>query len=105
MAQIDDSIKGTLENYLAKLERAGIRVEAAYLFGSFAANAQRNESDIDIAIVSPDLTGNRYEERVRLMEFSSDIDTRIEPVPFRPENFVDEDPLAWEIKKKGILIV
>jgi hypothetical protein len=35
---------------------------------------------------------------------SSDIDWRIEPVPFKPETFVDEDPLVWEIKKEGIPI-
>jgi hypothetical protein len=32
------------------------------------------------------------------------IDSRIEPVPFRPEAFFDEDPLVWEIKKEGILV-
>lgn len=28
-------------------------------------------------------------------------DSRIEPVRFRPEQFCDEHPLVWEIKKKG----
>jgi hypothetical protein len=28
-------------------------------------------------------------------------DPRIEPVRFRPEQFCDEHPLAWEIKTKG----
>ena len=36
------------------------------------------------------------------MKLSSDIDTRIEPVPFRPDTFIDEDPLVREIKKSGI---
>lgn len=35
---------------------------------------------------------------------ASEIDDRIEPVPFRPDTFVDEDPLVWEIKKEGRLI-
>ena len=25
-------------------------------------------------------------------------------LPFRPDTFVDEDPLAWKIKKEGMLI-
>ena len=37
--------------------------------------------------------------------FVSLIDSRIEPVPFRPEDFVDEDPLVWEVKKEGIAIM
>jgi len=44
------------------------------------------------------------EERIRLMKLSATVDSRIEPVPFRPDTFVNEDPLAWEIKRKGIPI-
>ena len=29
----------------------------------------------------------------------------IAPVGFHPKDFVEEDPLAWEIKKTGIRIV
>jgi len=105
MAQKEPCINSALKLYLSKLEKAGVRVEAAYLFGSYAGNAQKKESDIDIAIISPDLSGDRYEDRIRLMKLSADIDSRIEPVPFNPKNFIDEDPLAWEIKQKGILIV
>ncbi|KJU83578.1 DNA polymerase, beta domain-containing protein [Candidatus Magnetobacterium bavaricum] len=39
------------------------------------------------------------------MLIASDIDNRIEPVPFRPEDFIDEDPLVWEIKRYGIKLV
>ncbi|GAB4419553.1 MAG: hypothetical protein OHK0032_15430 [Thermodesulfovibrionales bacterium] len=34
---------------------------------------------------------DRFEERIRLMKLASEIDTRIEPAPFRPDTFVDED--------------
>jgi len=44
-------------------------------------------------------------EWIRLMKLSVAVDSRIEPVPFRPDTFVDEDPLAWEIKRSGILIL
>jgi hypothetical protein len=54
--------------------------------------------------ISPSRSKDRFEERVRLTSLSSSIDSRIEPGPFRPETFVDEDPLAWEIKRKGIRV-
>lgn len=54
--------------------------------------------------MSPDISEDRFEERVRLASLSSSIDSRIDPVPFRPETFVYEDPLAWEIKRKGIRV-
>jgi uncharacterized protein len=57
-----------------------------------------------VAVISPGISGDRLEERIRLMKLSATIDSRIEPVPFRPDTFVDEDPLAWEIKRKGIPI-
>jgi hypothetical protein len=36
------------------------------------------------------------------MKLAGEIDSRIEPVPFCPETFVEEDPLVWEIKKTGL---
>ncbi len=38
------------------------------------------------------------------MKLSAAVNSRIEPVPFRPDTFVDEDPLVWEIKRKGLSI-
>ena len=104
MARIDAAIAATVRRFLDRLNTEGIRVEAAYIFGSFAVGRANRWSDIDIAVVSPDVSEDRFQERVRLMTLSSSIDSRIEPVPFRPETFVDEDPLAWEIKRKGIRV-
>ena len=104
MARIDASIAETIKQFLERLDLEGIRVEAAYLFGSFAEGRSNRWSDIDIAVISPDVSEDRFEERVRLTSLSSTVDSRIEPVPFRPETFVDEDPLAWEIKRKGIRV-
>lgn len=35
---------------------------------------------------------------------SYNIDAIIEPHPYHPRDFVNEDPLVWEIKKTGIEI-
>ena len=104
MARIDAAIADSVQRFLALLYAEGIRVEAAYIFGSFAEERSNRWSDIDVAVVSPDVSEDRFHERIRLTMLSSSIDSRIEPVPFRPEAFVDEDPLAWEIRRKGIRV-
>lgn len=105
MVKVNDLIIKTVKEYLYKLNKQGIHITAAYLFGSYAKGTENKWSDIDVAIISPDIGEDRFEERVRMMNLSLIIDSRLEPVPFRPEDFVDEDPLVWEIKKKGVAII
>jgi len=92
------------KEFLRQLNTLGIRIQSAYLFGSYAKGTYGNWSDIDVAVVSPDISEDRLEERIRLTKLASKIDSRIEPVPFSPSSFVDEDPLVWEIKRVGIRI-
>ena len=105
MAEINALAVELAKKFIAYLQNQGIKIDSAYLFGSFAKGTEHKWSDIDVAIISSDFSDNRFEEGVRLMILSHDIDNRIEPVPFRPETFIDEDPLAWEIKKTGYLLV
>jgi len=104
MAEIDASIMDVVKKFLDKIRESGIPVSSAYLFGSYALGKGSEWSDIDVAVISPGISDDRLEERIRLMKLSASVDSRIEPVPFRPDTFVDEDPLAWEIKRKGIPI-
>jgi predicted nucleotidyltransferase len=105
MVKVDALILELAQEFLARIREQGIKIESAYLFGSYAKGTEHEWSDIDIAVISPDFSDRRFREGVRLMKLSCDIDTRIEPMPFRPERFTDNDPLASEIKKTGYLIV
>lgn len=82
-----------------------INVEKLILFGSYAKNQQHQDSDIDIAVVSPDFTGDRIEDQLSLMRYRRKVDLRIEPVPFRPQDFVASDPFAKEIMETGQVIL
>ncbi len=57
-----------------------------------------------IELISDDFSDDRYNERLRLMKIINTTDNRIEPVPYNPEQFIETDPLVWEIKKHGIEI-
>ena len=101
MVEINNSIKQVILFFLKELDKNGIKPEKVYLFGSFGKQNQNKYSDIDIAIISPDLTDDRFNERIRLMKIAGNIDSRLEPVPFNSNTFIQEDPLVWEILKTG----
>jgi len=104
MASQLDSIIDIVRRYVAPLERNHIPVRQAILYGSFVNGRVRAESDIDVALVSEAFTGDRFEDRRRIVPLRRNIDNRIEPMPFTPTLFSDGGILIDEIKKNGIEI-
>ncbi|MCD6298914.1 MAG: nucleotidyltransferase domain-containing protein [Deltaproteobacteria bacterium] len=74
------------------------------IFGSYAKGSPKEESDIDIAIISGAFTGDRFEDRRRIVPLRRKIDSRLEPIPFRPEDFYKGGNLVDEIKRTGKVI-
>ncbi len=76
----------------------------AILYGSYANGQVREESDIDVALISQAFTGDRFEDRRRIVPLRRKIDSRIEPMPFTPAGFSKGGNLIDAIKKNGIRI-
>lgn len=97
-------IIGKLKEFHKVLEEKGIRVTKIVLYGSHATGKFHKDSDIDVAIVSPDFGRDRFEEGVKLFEIAYKIDPRIEPVPVSLESYEKDTwlPLIYEIREKGI---
>jgi predicted nucleotidyltransferase len=72
-----------------------------FLFGSYAKGNQHEDSDIDIAVVFKDFD-NCINTQTELMKLTRKIDTRIEPHPFRENEFNISNPLVNEILKYGM---
>ena len=104
MAAQPDSIIDIVKKYIAELEKHHIPVREAILYGSYANGRVREESDIDVALISEAFTGDRFEDRRRSVPLRRKIDNRIEPMPFTPAAFSDGGNLIDEIKKTGIKI-
>ena len=102
MIESQTSIIEKVRKLLDVLAAQKLRILAAYLYGSYAIGNPHRDSDIDVAIISPDFSDARIDDWVRLNVPASHIDSRMEVMGFRPEQFKDEHPLAWEIKTKGI---
>jgi len=105
MAIETDSIIEIIRRYIEELEKSQIRIVEAIIFGSYAKGKAKPESDIDIALISDDFTGDRFEDRRRIVPLRRIIDSRIEPIPFRPEDFNNGGALAEEIKRTGMIIL
>jgi len=93
-----------VKEYIGELERNKIPIEKAILFGSYAKGHATTESDIDIALVSEVFSGDRFEDRRKIIPLRRKIDNRIEPLPFKPEDFENGGILVEEIKKTGIVV-
>lgn len=94
-----------VRRYVDALEENGLSVKEAILFGSHAKGIAGPFSDIDVAIVSDSLSGDRFEDRRRIVPLRREIDGRLEPMPFRSQDFDNGGILADEIKKTGLPIV
>ncbi len=105
MAIAAGSVIEIIKRYIEELERNGIKISEAVIFGSYTKETAKEESDIDVALVSTAFTGDRFEDRRKIVPLRRKIDSRIEPIPFRPEDFNDGGMLADEIKRTGERII
>ena len=78
---VDPKVRDIILRFIEALNKKGIHVERALLFGSYASGNARAGSDLDVAIVSPDFGKDRFEEGKMLFQVAWRIDPRIEPIP------------------------
>jgi len=99
---VDPRIIETVKNYLMLIpDDLGVR--KVYLFGSFAKGKEREESDIDVAIILNNMSDFFATQR-QLMKLRRSVDLRIEPHPINEKDFNNMNPFASEIRQTGIEI-
>ena len=98
-------VKRKITRYIKTLRLHHVEPLKVYLFGSYASGKAREHSDIDLAVVAECLSGHPVNDFVQLMKLRRKIDYRIEPHPFRPEDFTEDNPEAAEIMRTGIRII
>ena len=79
------------------------KIQSAILFGSYAKGTNREDSDIDIAIVLKNVK-DIIDTQIELMKLRRQFDLRIEPHPFSYSEFNRTNPVVNEILKFGINI-
>lgn len=104
MVKIQDlEIASSIQEYIKAVKKE-YNVEKVFLFGSYVSGKATKESDIDLAVVSSSFSGNRFKDNVNLGKLTWKIDTRIEAIAFRPEDFNMDNMLAYEVIKTGLEI-
>lgn len=94
----------TVKRYINEIEKNDIHILKAIIFGSYVKGKVKPESDIDVALISSSFTGDKFEDRRKIVPLRRNIDSRIEPIPFTPKDFNNSKLLAEEIKRTGIII-
>jgi hypothetical protein len=67
MAKTAQELAGIIEQYRSVLTTMGIHVEKVILYGSYAQGKAREESDIDLIVISPDFEGKDVRQRLEIL--------------------------------------
>jgi predicted nucleotidyltransferase len=92
--------------YLSVLNKAGIIIDKAYLYGSYASNKANEDSDIDLLLVSKQFDTDDDYILSKPWLYCSKVDYRIEPLSIGLKKFTTDDisPILETIRQTGIEI-
>jgi uncharacterized protein len=95
----------TIKQFEVVLESCGIQVEKIILFGSQAKGVAREDSDIDIAVISADFADKSYWERIDVLsEAIYQVFAPIEATAFTPEEWESKSSLLVDYARNGVLV-
>ena len=98
-------VKVEINSFVNLLQKEQIKISRVILFGSFAKGKQKDYSDIDLAVVSPDFGKDTHKEMMFLVHLSSKVSNRIEAIPVAEKDMLMKyHPLIGEIKKYGKIV-
>jgi uncharacterized protein len=81
----------------ASLKNHNIKIEKAFLFGSYATGNASDDSDIDIAFISNDFDGIRFTDRKKIIPDLIHFDCRFDIHPYNISDITTGN--NWFIKE------
>lgn len=106
MVKTKDQVVEIVRSFVKEISK-DYRVVDLILFGSYAHGVPRPESDIDLAVVSPDFSNMSEMEILQFLSRKAmKVDTSLEVVAFTPEELLAPDPrsFSYQVKSLGISI-
>ena len=85
-----------------KLLSKQMKFDDLVLFGSYAKGTQKEDSDVDVAIVMDESNEDYFYTRPLIWKISRDVDDRIEPLIIERKH--DDSGFLEEIIKTGVVI-
>lgn len=89
-----------ISDYICECNKLGVHFKRVILFGSYSRNTANEWSDIDLALVSDDFTGSRWDDRGKISAANIKY-LDIEPHIFSSSYFEQGDPFIEEIIRTG----
>jgi predicted nucleotidyltransferase len=100
-----DSALKTVRKFKKALESIDIQVEQLILYGSHAAGTAREDSDVDVVVISPSFSDKSYWQRIDILtEAIYRIFAPIEASAFTPEEWKAEKSLIVDYARNGVLV-
>lgn len=99
-------LEHAITDFAHRLE-SGIEVEAIILYGSYARGTAYDESDIDVAVISPSFEGvPMYRRQEMIADLTLRRDARIAPIGYPPSEYHNPSPHAFlsEIIRTGKVV-
>lgn len=84
-----ETVLRIISDFVKALEAENVRAQKIVLFGSYSTGTQREDSDIDLVVISDDFAGKGYWERIGIL--SAAIAT-----VFRPIEAIAMPPQEWQ---------
>ncbi|HFE66877.1 MAG TPA: nucleotidyltransferase domain-containing protein [Chloroflexi bacterium] len=101
-----DEIAKTLKRFINVLEAADIDVERLILYGSYAAGTAREDSDIDIVVISPSFADKGYWERIDILSDAIyRVSAPIEATAFTPQEWRSGKSLIVDYARDGVPVI
>ncbi len=104
MSQIE--VINILNTYIQVLKQAGINIEKAFLYGSYARNEANENSDIDVMLISSMFDTDDDYVLSKPWIYSNKVDHRIEPISVGLFRFYSDDasPIVELVRQTGLEI-
>ena len=100
-----DSALKTVRKFKKALESIDIQVEQLILYGSHAAGTAREDSDVDVVVISPSFSNKSYWQRIDILtEAIYRVFAPIEASAFTPEEWKAEKSLIVDYARNGVLV-
>ena len=94
-----------LSAFRKAIESRGIRTDKLILFGSYATGQYREDSDIDVVVISRDFNNKNYWDRIDILSGAIyDIYEPIEATAFTPEEWQSRESLIVDFAKNGVVV-
>jgi len=101
-----ESIIELLKVYIQLLRTEGVRIDKAFLYGSYLTGNQTEESDIDLMLVSDQFDVSNDLLAGKIWALTRNVNSRIEPYIVGSKKFENDEisPIIQIVKKEGLEI-